>query len=121
MNRNQKLFWMFAPLALGFVILIALVHDARNPAVAYDNCVVTATGTDVARFKPTSRELYRQSENVLNDVSLHCNRLGNLVLNDTQIFVTPIKSGQGADLSHKTYHILPERWLVSIHTGPESK
>lgn len=121
MSRQSKLFLMFLPFVLFFAALAFLVNDMRHPDIVADQCVVTATGEDVQAYKAQALEIYRQSDNNLNDVSLRCNRFGALVLNDTQLFITPVKSGQGAEVQRKQYHILPERWMVSVHTGPEKK
>ena len=121
MSRQTKLILMFAPFVLFFAGLAYLVNDMRHPAITGDQCVVTGTGADAQAFREESREIYRQSDNTLNDVSLRCNRFGSLLLNDSQIFITPVKSGQGADVQLKQYHLLPQRWMVSVHTGPEKE
>lgn len=117
MTSKTKLILMFSPLALFFVGLPLLVHDMRNPVSSEDRCVVTGVGQDAQKFKLTSPFLYKQSENPLEDVSLRCDRLGVVMLNDAQLFITPVKSGEGAHVSHKSYHYLPERWIVSVRTG----
>lgn len=121
MNRNLKLFLMFGPLVIFFIGLAVMVNDARHPVVVEDKCVVTGTGEDAQKARGLSRVIYRQSDNVENDVSLRCRQLGNLMLNDTQLFITPIKSGQGAFISRKDYQILPDRWMVSVYTGKSAK
>lgn len=121
MTRQTKLTLMFAPFVLFFAGLAYLVNDLRHPAITGDQCVITATGADVQAYRAEGREIYRHSENKQNDVSLRCNRFGTLLLNDSQIFITPVKSGQDAEVQLKQYHILPQRWIVSVHTGPEKK
>ena len=117
MSRPLKLFLMFSPLVLFFIGLAFLVGDMRHPAVASDQCVVTATGKDVERYKNRGDYIYRQGSNPHNDVSLRCNRMGHLLLNDAQLFVTPVKAGQAANVSRKKYQLLPVRWAVSVQTG----
>ncbi|WP_303675047.1 hypothetical protein [Vampirovibrio chlorellavorus] len=119
MNRKVTLFLMFGPFILFFVGLGVLVNDARHPSTLRDECVVTGTGAEAQPFKDKARFIYRQSENIKHDVSLRCQKLGPLMLNDIQLFITPIKIGQGAWVSLKQYHILPKRWMVSVYTGKE--
>lgn len=122
MTRKTKLIFMFSPFVLFFVGLAILVNDLRHPALTGDDsCVVTAIGKDVQSYKSQGHEIYRQSNNPQNDVSLHCNRFGTLLLNDAQMFITPVKSGQGAQVQLKEYQVLPKRWMVSVHTGKEKK
>lgn len=121
MSRKTKLMFMFSPFALFFIALAVLVNDLRHPALTGDECVVTGTGTDAQPYKSHGREIYRQSNNPQNDVSLRCNRFGTLLLNDVQLFITPVKSGQGAQVQLKEYRILPRRWMVSVYTGKERK
>jgi hypothetical protein len=117
MSRNTKLFLMFAPLAIFFVMLAGLVDDMRHPVVGRDQCVVTATGVDAQPYKSQGPFIYRQSDNIIHDIALRCNQHGILMLNDIQLMQTPIKSGQAANLTEKKYHYLPTRWLVSVQTG----
>jgi len=117
MSRRTKLILMFAPLVLLFAALVLVVGDMRHPTVQKDRCVITAVGTDAQDKHSNGQFIYRQSENRRHDVSLQCNRFGNLLLNDFQLFITPIQSGQAADVSLKIYRYLPERWLVSVYTG----
>ncbi|WP_373533531.1 hypothetical protein [Vampirovibrio sp.] len=121
MNRNTKLFLMFGPFVLFFTALALMVSDARHPSIRRDECVVTGTGQQAQAFKAKGRLIYRQSDNLNHDVSLRCEQFGTLVLNDTQLFITPVEIGQGAWVSLKRYQFLPERWMVSIYTGPEKK
>jgi len=117
MTRKSKITLMFAPFALFFVGLPILVHDMRHPVLSGDRCVVTGVGQDAQKYKATSPFLYKQSENPLQDVSLRCDRLGVVMLNEAQLFLTPVKSGEGAHIKRKTYQFLPERWDVSVRTG----
>ena len=117
MTRQSKIILMFAPFALFFVGLPVLVNDMRNPVSSEDRCVVTGVGQDAQKYKANSPFLYKQSENPLQDVSLRCDHLGVVMLNDAQLFITPVKSGEGAHVVHKTYQFLPERWDVSVRTG----
>lgn len=119
MNRKLTLFLMFGPFVLFFSALAVLVNDARHPDILRDECVVTGTGAEAQPFKSKSQLIYRQSENIKHDVSLRCQKLGPLMLNDIQLFITPIKIGQGAWVSLKKYQILPQRWMVSVYTGKE--
>lgn len=117
MSPKTRIILMFVPLVLFFAGLIVLVGDMRSPEVASDQCVITATGTDVQQ--PGRRSyIYRQSSNALNDVSMRCDRMGTLLLNDVQLFLTPVKAGQAANISRKRYQFLPDRWMVNVHTGP---
>lgn len=117
MTRTTRLLLMFTPLALFFALWGMVVHDLRHPAVQSDQCIVTATGSDAEQHGKTGRLLYRQSDNPLNDVRLRCNRFGVLFLNDLQLAFTPVEAGQGAQISHRQYRFLPERWQVSVFTG----
>jgi len=117
MTRQSKMILMFAPFALFFVGLTVLVNDMRHPVASEDHCIVTGVGQDAQQYKGRSVFIYRQSENPLQDVSLRCNRTGLVMLNQAQLFITPVKSGQGANITHKRYHFLPDRWMVSVRTG----
>lgn len=117
MSRNAKLTLMFAPFLLFFGGFIAVVSDLKHPAVSRDQCIVTAVGQDAQKDGVGGSFIYRQSENRLHDVRLRCNRLGSLLLNDTQLFVTPVKSGQAAKVSLQQYRLWPDRWTVSVYTG----
>jgi hypothetical protein len=108
---------MFAPLAAFFIGLTMLVGDMRHPSVTDDQCVVTGSGLSAQAHKPHSAYIYRQSGNALNDVSLRCNRMGRLMLNDAQLFLTPVKAGQAAHVARKRYQLLPDRWAVDVRTG----
>lgn len=119
MNRKIKLFLMFGPFVLFFAVFAVLVTDARHPAITKDECIISGTGNEAQKYKRTSQELYHQSDNINNDVSLRCEKMGNLFLNDTQIFITPVETGQGAWVSLKEYRYLPKRWMVSVYTGKE--
>lgn len=119
LRRNTKLFLMFAPLLALFAGLVVMVDDMRNPAVENDQCVIMATGVEASRDQSQGHYIYRQSGSQLNDVSLQCKRLGTLLLNDTHLFLHPIKKGQAVSISHKEYRLLPERWLVNVRTGPQ--
>lgn len=121
MNRNLKIFVMFGPLVLFFAALAVMVNDARHPNVLNDECIVTGTGKEAQPYKAKGRLIYQQSDNINNDVSLRCQKLGILALNDTQLFITPVEIGQGAWVSLKHYQFLPDRWMVSVYTGPEEK
>lgn len=116
-TRNTKLILMFAPLILAFGVLALLVRDMRNPVVAAEQCKVTAIGSNVQTNQ--GYFIYRQSGNRQHDVSLHCPGMGDLLLNDRQLFITPIKSGQAASVFRRRYQFLPERWMVSVHTGKQ--
>lgn len=121
MNRNLKLILMFLPLLVLFAVFAVVVNDLRHPTTTRDDCKVTAVGPDAAHYRPQSRYIYRQSENPLHDISLQCNREGALLLNDLQLRQTPVKRGQDAELLHKRFRFLPERWTVSVHAGQASK
>lgn len=127
MTRKSKIILMFAPFALFFVGLSVLVNDMRHPVLSEDRCVVTGVGRDAQQYKPKAPFLYKQSDNQLRDVSLRCDRLGVVMLNDAQLFITPVNSGEGARVSRKSYQFLPDRWMVSVRTGekqvyvPQSK
>ena len=120
MNYKLKLLLMFGPFAVFFVALAFLVNDMRHPLVSHDQCMVTGTGSDAQKYKGRGVFLYRHSDNIRQDVSFRCDRLGTLLVNDPQVFITPVKSGQGAHISRKQYHILPDRWSVSVNTGHEA-
>ena len=117
MTRQTKLILMFAPFALFFVGFAALVHDMRHPSYFEDSCIVTGVGRDAQKYKANHPYLYQQSTNPLRDVSLRCNRLGVVMLNDAQLFITPVSSGEGAKVSRKHYRFLPDRWEVDVRTG----
>jgi hypothetical protein len=117
MTRKSRIILMFAPFVLFFVGLSVLVNDMRHPVLSEDRCVVTGVGQDAQRYKHQGPYLYKQSENQLRDVSLRCDRLGVVMLNDAQLFITPVNSGEGARVSRKQYQWLPDRWMVSIRTG----
>ena len=119
MNRNLKLTLMFAPLALLFFLLTVVVNDLRHPETSKDDCKVAAVGLEASAYSPQGHYIYRQSENPLHDVSLQCSQSGALMLNDLQLRQTPVKKGQDAEIQHKRFQFLPERWEVSVHTGPE--
>lgn len=118
MNRNLKLILMFAPLALLFIVLSIVVDDLRHPQSTMDQCKVTAVGVEAAAYRPSTPYIYRQSENPMHDITLQCNHEGPLLLNDLQLRQTPVKRGQDAEVVHKHFHFLPDRWAVSVHTGP---
>lgn len=120
MNRNTKLVLMFGPLLLFFAALITLVNDMRHPSLTHDRCQVIATGTAVGKLRTPDNVLYQQSSNPLNDVAFQCNEFGEAVLNDTQLFATPIKKGHGATITRKKYQYLPVMWSVEVHTGKKS-
>ena len=117
MTRQTQILLMFAPFVLYFIGLTVLVNDMRHPRSAEDRCVVTGVGRDAQPYKPKAPYLYKQSENQLQDVSLRCDRLGIVMLNDAQLFITPVNSGQGAHVTHKSYQFLPDRWMVNVRTG----
>jgi hypothetical protein len=116
-NQKTKLFLMFAPMALFFVGLAVLVNDMRHPLTVSDECLISAVGKDVAPFKARATYIYQQSSNELNDVSLQCARMGTLLLNDVNLFITPVAKGQKAAIARRRYHYLPDRWEVSVTTG----
>lgn len=118
MSRNLKLIGMFIPFAVFFILLSAAVNDARHPETLQDQCTISGTGKDAhAENLPKEAFIYKQTENTQNDVSLECQKMGHLVLNDSQLFMTNIKAGQTAWVSKKTYQYLPKRWMVSVKTG----
>ncbi len=117
MTRQTQLLLMFSPFALFFIGLTLLVNDMRHPVAAEDRCVVTGVGRDAQLYKPKAPYLYKQSENQLQDVSLRCDHMGIVMLNDAQLFITPVNSGQGAHVTRKTYQFLPDRWMVNVRTG----
>jgi hypothetical protein len=117
LGQTTKIFLMFAPLAAFFIGLSVLVGDMRHPDVMDDQCVVTGSGLSAQSHKPYSAYIYRQSGNELNDVSLRCNRMGRLMLNDAQLFLTPVKAGQSAHVARKRYRFIPDRWAVDVRTG----
>jgi hypothetical protein len=117
MTRKSKIILMFAPFALFFVLLAVLVNDMRHPVISEDRCVVTGVGRDAQKYKPQAPYLFKQSENQLRDVSLRCDRFGIVMLNDAQLFITPVNSGEGARVSRKSYQFLPVRWMVSVRSG----
>lgn len=119
--RNIKLAAMFLPLLLFFIGFSLIVNDLRHPQVREEQCTVTAVGPDAIAFLKQSTVLYRQSNNPLHNVSLHCPTLGTLFLNNVQLMQTPIKKGQLADVKYKHFQFLPENWAVSVHTGLEKK
>lgn len=119
MNRNLKLFLMFGPFVMFFAALALMVNDARHPSTLKDECIVTGTGRSAQQYKGQGREIYHHSDKVAHDISLRCQKLGVLTLNDSQLMVTPVKIGQGAWVSHKHYNLLPDRWMVSVYTGKE--
>jgi hypothetical protein len=112
---------MFGPFVLFFAALTVMVNDARHPRLISDECVITGTGRDAQKARVTSRLIYRHSSNMNHDVSLRCQKLGKLMLNDSQLLITPVKIGQGAWVSQKKYNLLPERWMVSVYTGKEQE
>jgi hypothetical protein len=115
-----KLLLMFAPFVLFFAGLALLVNDMRHPLISNDQCIVTGTGSDAQKYRGRGVFLFRHSENIRHDVSLRCDRMGTVLLNDMQVFITPVKSGQGAQISRKQYHLLPDRWAVNVNTGHEA-
>lgn len=121
MNRKTKLFLMFGPFLIFFAALALMVSDARHPSIQRDECRVIGTGQQAQTFKAKGRIIYQQSDNLNNDVSLRCDKLGTLILNDAQLFITPVETGQGAWVSRKHYQFLPDRWMVSVYTGPPKK
>jgi hypothetical protein len=121
MNRNIQLALMFLPLLLLFAGLGMAVNDLRHPQVTRDRCKVTAVGPEAISFQPHGRYIYRQSQNPLHEVSLQCKQEGCLLLNDLQLRQTPLKRGQEAEVLHKRYRFLPERWAISVHTGGKPK
>jgi hypothetical protein len=112
-----KVFLMFAPFVLFFGGLAGLVNDMRHPSTLSDQCKISATGKDVSELHIGGPYIYKQSNNALNDVSLECNRFGTLLLNDVNLFITPLAKGQTAYVSRKRYQFIPERWMVSVRTG----
>jgi hypothetical protein len=120
MNRSAKLTLMFLPLLLFFVALFILVQDARSPKVMRDQCDVLAAGPAAGAYNTGGIVLYSHSENPLYQLALSCRKFPQTILiNDEQLLHTPVKQGQQADLLHKAYHYLPQRWTISIHTGSQ--
>ncbi len=117
MNRNLKLVLMFAPLALLFVGLIIIVNDMRHPLVSQETCIITGVGLDAQPYKAQGPYLYKNSTNPLYDVSMRCDRRGVVLVNETQLLQTPIKSGEAAHMTVKHYQYLPQRLLVDVDTG----
>lgn len=117
MNRTTKLILMFAPLALFFVGFALAVNDLRHPTLSTDQCTITGIAEAAQAHKGQGPYIYQHGDSVRNDVSLQCNRYGVLMLNDTQLLQTPIKSGHKASLSLKEYQYFPKRWQISVHTG----
>ena len=121
MNRNTKLTLMFLPLAVFFVVLMVVVQDARQPQISRDQCKILAAGPAAQAHLPETGKanyLYRHSENPLYELALQCQAMQNKAfINDEQLLQTPVKHGQKADLTIKTYKFLPQRHLLSIHTG----
>lgn len=117
MSKQSKIILMFAPFALFFLGLAVLVNDMRHPVASEDRCVVTGVGQDAQPYKAQSPFLYRQSNDPLQDVSMRCDRMGVVMLNDAQLFMTAVKSGQGAHITRKRYQFLPDRWMVNVRTG----
>jgi hypothetical protein len=115
----MKLVLMFGPLVLFFAALFMLVNDMRHPVLTKDRCTVIATGTAVGKLRTPDNVLYQQSSNPLNDVAFQCDRFGEAILNDTQIFTTTVKTGHGATITRKDYRYLPVRWAVEVNTGKE--
>ncbi|HEY9745841.1 MAG TPA: hypothetical protein V6C99_06445 [Oculatellaceae cyanobacterium] len=115
MNKNLKIGLMFAPLGIFAIVLAVGVYDLRHPSVTIEQCLVTDVGLDVTAHKRSGRMIYRQSENALHDLSLRCQKSGDLRLNDLQLRQTPVKRGQMAEVVHKQFSFLPERWLISVH------
>ncbi len=117
MQRALKLILMFAPLVAFFIGFALFSQDIRQPATSTDRCIVVAAGSDVWPLRKQASYIYKHGNNVLHDLALRCDTNGLILLNDTQLGYTPIQSGQAVELSIKTYHWLPKRWLLQIHTG----
>lgn len=117
MNRNQKLIWMFTPLAFAFGMIFMAMDDVRHPVTLSDTCMVIGTGPAVARLKKDDNILYRQSNTDLYDVALQCQKRGIVVLNDHEPFENPLAGGIPVKITSKQYQYLPTQWRVDVQTG----
>ena len=119
LSRNAKIFLMFAPLALGMLVLAVLVQDARHPQTDTDACMVIAVGAEASALRTPDNTLYAHDSEPVHDVAFHCTHRAVAVINDMDIFYSPVHEGNGAVVTHRVYRYLPERWHVDIHT-PDS-
>lgn len=120
MTRQKKLFWMFSPLLVGFIVLYVGINDISHPSVEKDKCHVVGTGPAVTALRTPGNVLYQHSNDALNDVGLNCTKLGVVVLNDHEPFVNPIPPGAAATVMSRTYHFLPKIWHIEIVTGEDT-
>lgn len=112
MNRNIKLTLMFTPLILGFLGLGFIIDDLKHPQRSADKCQLVGRGRSLAGFKTDARVLYKVSEQPEYDIGLHCNTLGNVVVND--LAPLPIKQGEPIAMKIRNYHYLPTRYQIEL-------
>jgi hypothetical protein len=120
MNRSHKLFWMFVPLAVGFLLLFVAMDDMKHPVVAEDDCTVIGTGPAVESLKTEENVLYRQSDTDVYDIALQCQGQGTVVINDMDPFQAAMVGGEAVHITSKSYHYLPTQWRVDVETGIEA-
>jgi hypothetical protein len=117
MSRNQKLFWMFAPLALFLVLLGVAIDDMKHPVLTEDRCQVVGTGESLSQLKATSPMLYRQSDSDRYDIGLSCQKRGMVMINDHEPFEQAVALGAPVTLTEKAHRYLPTFWRLEVETN----
>jgi len=119
LSRNAKIFWMFAPLVVAGILLAVMVNDERHPRTDTDTCMVIAVGDGAHALRTPQNTIYAHDDNPLHDVAMRCQRRNTVVINDMDVFYSPVHEGNGAVITHRVYRFLPTRWHVDIST-PDS-
>jgi len=112
----RTLMLMFVPLALVFTAIGLMTFDLKHPLTDTYTCQVLDVGRAAAQYKTPENTLYTASGNPLHDIGLNCARIGVVVVNDFDVFLTPVLQGAPVSLQHKNYRWLPARWQLAIRT-----
>ncbi|MBY0403152.1 MAG: hypothetical protein K2X66_04580 [Cyanobacteria bacterium] len=110
---------MFAPILLGFVGLAFGIDDIKHPVIYKDTCKIVGTGESVSQLKQHSKMIYRHSDQVLYDVGLQCEKMGAVMVNDSDPFNATLTPGSTMFLTSKSYQYLPTIWQVSVQSPVE--
>ncbi|MBX2859837.1 MAG: hypothetical protein KTR14_01285 [Vampirovibrio sp.] len=121
LTRRTKLFLMFGPLAVAFLIVLVVIGDLKNPLVAEDSCQVVATGKQARPYQAHSKMLYAHTNSEIYNIGFNCQQQGLVMVNDYAPFrAAAIGEGQQAMLTRKQYQFLPDGWRMRVHAKPEN-
>ncbi|MEB3286756.1 MAG: hypothetical protein VKJ04_04575 [Vampirovibrionales bacterium] len=121
MKKSHKLLLMFLPITLLLLSVVVVTLDIKHPDIRHHQCEVLASGLNASQYRNGSNMLYTSSGQKIHDVALRCPLEGKdtaangiVLINDFDVFVSEVAPGDSAEVIHKRFRILPDRWLINI-------